>query len=501
MLRAGRLAEAIEHVADSVDYAANRYHSSEAAAFLAHLLDDLPSDAHRLRYGTLMRLASLQHLLGRPEDQRATLERATEEADAIGETGLRARIHAAIAAGACHAGNYEEAEREALRGLALADEAADAGGQARCLYTLGVVEYRRGDFEHSATHLRAALKLQRESGDRRDEAHTLLQLGAVVPEIGEGGQALELKQSALSILRELEDRRGEGAALNNLGNTYVELERIPEALVCFERSTQIARELGDLPAQASAHYNMGRVYTAEERIDDAKESLECALGIFRELGDPSGEACVLDELGSALSAFGEFREALAAAERTGENALRTRVLRHLGTVHLETGERDTAWELYESALALAHSRARSAVLSDMGRAAERDGDLERAVRLLQDSLEGHATAANRLLSLCRLARVYQAAGRSDDALATALRAEAMMQQDEGVSPTYGPEVFFSLGTVFGKRDTGRDYLSRAKNIVDARTRSIRSIVYRQHYLTTHWPNREILQEVRHLADG
>jgi len=46
---------------------------------------------------------------------------------------------------------------------------------------------------------------------------------------------------------------------------------------------------------------------------------------------------------------------------------------------------------------------------------------------------------------------------------------------------------------------GRDNLERAKELVDARTRSIRSVVYRNHYLTTHWPNREILEEARQLT--
>ncbi|MHC4955681.1 MAG: serine/threonine-protein kinase [Planctomycetota bacterium] len=504
MLRAGRLAEAGEHVVAATEHAAAHYHSSEAAAFLTRVLDALAPEVHRLRYSVLMRMAAVQHLLGRSESQRETLGRAAAEAEASEDAETRTRVLAAMATASFQAGHYDQAEDEAQRGLA--DEGGDALGKARCLHTLGVVEFRRGEFGRCVEYLRAALELQRECDDRRGEATTLLQLGAALPEIGEGGQALEMKQSALTILRELGDRRGEGAALNNLGNTYVDVERIPEALVCYERSIQIARALGDLPTQASALYNMGCVYTAEERIDDAQDVLERALDIFRELEDPSGEANVLDELGSALASFGELKEArrylkeaLAAAERTGENAVRARVLRHLGTVHVEAGERDKAWQLYESALGLARSRTRSAILSDMGRAAERDGDYDRAVQLLEESLADNAKPATRLLSLCRLARAHHAAGRVEDALASARRAEEMMQDDEGVAPTYGPEIFFSLGTVLADQESGRGYLGRAKALVDARTRSIRSIVYRQHYLTTHWPSREILEEARQFT--
>jgi tetratricopeptide (TPR) repeat protein len=506
MLLADRLEEAADRIPTAMDHAAAQYHATEATSFLERMLDALAPASHSLRYSVLMRLAALQHLLGRSDDQREMLGRALAEAEAIGEAGRSARVLAALASVAWHTGHYAQAEEEATRAIARAEEAGDPDAKARCLYTLGIVSFRRGEFERSAEHLRAALDLQRECGDRRGEAKTLLQLGAAMPEIGEGDRALETKQAALSIVRELGDRRAEGAALNNLGNTYLELERPQEALVCYERSSQIARDLGDLPAEASALYNMGRVFTSEERIDDAKDTLERALDIFRELADPNGEANVLDELGSALAAFGDLQsarrnleEARDAAERTGENALLARTLRHLGTVYFEAGDSQKAWRMYESALQLAQPRTRAGILADMGRAAERDGDYDRATELLNQSLDAGVAASNRLLSLCRLARTHHAAGRHDEAMENALRAEAMIQQDEGLAPTHRPEVFYSLGTVLANRETGHKYLERAKELVDARTRSIRSIVYRNHYLTTHWPNREILEEARNLT--
>ncbi|MHC4938906.1 MAG: serine/threonine-protein kinase [Planctomycetota bacterium] len=506
MLLAGRLEEAADRIPAAMDHAAAHYHATEATSFLERMLDALPAESRSLRYSVLMRLAALQHLLGRSEEQRETLGRALAEADAAGDAGRSARVLAALAGVAWHTGDYAQAEEEATRAIAKAEEAGDADAKARCLYTLGVVAFRRSDFEQSAEHLRTALELQRECGDRRGEAKTLLQLGAAMPEIGEGDQALDTKQEALAIVRDLGDRRAEGAALNNLGNSYMDLERLPEALVCYERSSQIARDLGDLPAQASALYNMGRVFTAEERIDDAKDALERALDIFRELADPNGEANVLDELGSALAAFGDLQsarryleEARDAAERTGESALLARALRHLGTVYFDAGDSEKAWQMYESALQIAQPRTRSGILADMGRAAERDGDYDRATELLNESLEAGAPPSSRLLSLCRLARTHHAAGRLDEAIENAKRAEAMVQQEQGLAATHVPEVYYSLGTVLADKETGHKYLERAKELVDARTRSIRSVVYRNHYLTTHWPNREILEEARNLT--
>jgi tetratricopeptide (TPR) repeat protein len=135
----------------------------------------------------------------------------------------------------------------------------------------------------------------------------------------------------------------------------------------------------------------------------------------------------------------------------------------------------------------------------MGRAAERDGDYDRAVQLLEESLDENAAPANRLLSLCRLARAHQAAGRIGAALASARSAEELVKDDQTMAPTHGPEVFYSLGTVLANQEAGRAYLERAKALVGARTRSIRSVIYRHHYLTTQWPNREILDEAQRLA--
>jgi len=508
MLLANRLAEAVERVPEAMDYAVAQYHATEAIGFLERILYALAPADHARRYAALMRIASLQHVLGHADEQRETLRRALVEAEATGEADRRARVLAALGGIAWHAGDYAQAEAQASEAIGLAEEAGDADGKARSLYTLGLVAYRRGEYEQSAAHFRNALELQRTCGDRRGEAKSLLQLGAVMPQIGEEDRALETKQAALTILRELGDRRGEGAALNNLGNTYMELERSPEALVCYERSSQIARELGDLPAEASALYNMGRVYMAEERIDDAKDSLERALDIFREIEDPSGEASALDELGSALASFGELEaarryleEARAAAERTGEHALLARILRHLGTAYFEAADSPSAWKLYEDALQLAPARERPRILADMGRAAERDGDYDRAVDLLEQSLDTVVAPSNRLLSLCRLARTHHAAGRTEQALETARRAEMMVRGEQGLTPTHTPEVYYSLGTVLGEQDTSHRYLEQAKELVAARTRSIRSVVYRNHYLTTHWPNREILEEAKNLTDG
>ncbi|MHC4848019.1 MAG: serine/threonine-protein kinase [Planctomycetota bacterium] len=508
MMRAERLSEASEQITVAIEHAATHDHGAEAVGFLEELLVALDPDDLRLRFDTSMLLAALHGPLGHLDDQRRALARAAGEAEGMSEPGPLARVQAAFAGVSVRSGNHDRAEAEAMQGLMLAGRAKDAECEAQCLHMLGVIAARRGDFARAADYLRDALGIRRAVGDRRGEASTLVRLGAIMPEIGEGDTALETKRAALEILQEIGDRRGEGATLSNVGNALVDADRIQEALVCYEQSVRIAREFGDLPSEAAALHNIARVLTIENRIDEAKETFERALDIFRQIGDPSGEAEVLDELGSAVATFGDREEAVRclesareAAVRHGEFPLLARVLRHLGTLRHEAGEREEGWQLFERALGLARHQTRSAILADMGAAAEREGDFDRAADLLQESLKGAEGRRRTILSLCRLARAHHHAGRTDEAVSCAHRAEQVIEGEHAVVPHHGPEVYYSLGTVLSDEARGAEYLRRANDLLGERTRAIRSVIYRDHYLTMRWPNREIIEETRRLVEG
>ncbi|MEM8882751.1 MAG: tetratricopeptide repeat protein [Planctomycetota bacterium] len=483
LMRAGRIDEAGDQTAVAIEHAAMHDHGSEAVAFLDEVLVALPEDAQQLRFDTSMLLAALHGSLGNLDDQRRALARAAGEAEGMGEAGPLARVQAACSASSCKVGSYDRAESEAMKGLMLAGKAKDVECEAQCLHLLGLIAARRGEFARAADYLRDALEIRRSVGDRKGEASTLVRLGAIMSEIGEADQALETKRGALDILREIGDRRGEGAALNNVGNSLVDNDRIQEALICYEQSVKIARAFGDLPAEAAALHNVARVLTIEARIEDAQTHFERALDIFREIEDASGEAEVLDELGSAIATFGDRQRAATylesareAAVRHGEFPLLARVLRHLGTLRHEAGDREVAWQHFERALGLARHKTKSAILADMGAAAEREGDYERAVDLLQQSLTGADGRRRTIISLCRLARAHHQAGHREEAIACAHRAEEVIEGEHAVVPHHGPEVYYSLGTVLAAEPRGREYLQRANDLLGERTRAIRSVI-------------------------
>jgi tetratricopeptide (TPR) repeat protein len=509
LLLAGRLAEASpELLAASFEHAAHHVHPGLAAEFLEAVVAALGGAAAAAHFDALMQLASLHEALGRRDARMAALERAGREADRLGGPGPRGRVHLGLAAAYLRAGAFERARDEAEKGLALGREAGDRALEAGCLHALGSVCHRRGDAELAAQRFDEALAVRRAAGDRRGEAQALQALGAARGELEDSAGSLPAKEEALKIFRELGDRRGESAALNNLGNSRVEAQQLEEALLCYEQAAKIAGEVGDLPGEAVALYNEGRALGALARIDEAKDCFARALDIYREIGDPIGEAEVLDDLGVAIAPYGEADEALRhleaareTAARTGQRPLHARALRHLANLLHSRGERKRAWRHYEEALALAGPRGRSLTRADMGNAALNEDDHGRAVRLLEEALADAPSGSRALLTLCRLSRAHKAAGRADEAQSCARRAEKMITELGAVPPQYGPEIYYSLGTTFEAGEGARQYLAKANELLGARSRSIRSMVRRHHYLTMTWPNREILEEARRLFES
>ncbi len=105
-----------------------------------------------------------------------------------------------------------------------------------------------------------------------------------------------------------------------------------------------------------------------------------------------------------------------------------------------------------------------------------------------------------LLLYCRLARAHHLAGRPEQAAEWAARAEEALKDHSELSPDEGPEIYFTLKTVYEKDDRGLRYLDLARNLVATRTQTIRDPAFKEHYLTRVWPTREIVEEAKRLLD-
>ena len=412
-------------------------------------------------------------------------------------------------------GDYEAAVAEQELALTLAREANDRKWEANALHALGSIAQFQGDFPKSAGYHRQALEIRREIGDRHGEARSLQSLGAIIPELGEGWEeVLQVQQEALEIFREVGDRRFECSMLGNVGCTFSEVNRFSEAIDYLEQAAEIGRELGDLVAEAYPLMNLGNTYAIVGRVRQAKTSFARALASFAEAGIRSGELATNEHLGRVLLTFGDYDAArrhldaaLTLAVETQAQAKEHRIEILLAKLLRRTNKRREAWERLDRALGLAErmdsARGRSVTLQAMGTAALEEEDYDRAADLLQKAVEAQNLEqpdARSLLLFCRLARAHTCAGRTDEAEQWAQKAEAFLDKQPDVSPEDGPEIFFTLKTVYDKDDRGLRYLDAARNLVATRTQTIRDPAFKEHYLTRVWPTREIVEEAKRLLD-
>ncbi len=514
LLRAGRPAEAAAHAEAALRHVTSSHHPDDARPFLDALQCALEGGSANLRFRIALARWSVHEMAGLTAAQLADLEEAGAIAEAEGSASLKAQHRRRLAATLWRSGEYARASEEADAAIALAQEAGDREEEASAVEILGAVSQRRGLFARAASATRKALEIRKECGDRRGEARCLIALAAALPEIGKGKGAPQAREDALALFRELGDRRGESRTLDGLGNTLLEMNHLDEAIARYDEAIAISREIGDLPGEAAPLHHRGRALAVLGRIEEAKISLQRAIDIYAEIGDPGAQASALTDLGAAVCVFEVpekaracYEAAIEAGERTGDEATLARAHRLLGRLLHGNGERESAWRhlqrAYDLAANLGALRSRAGALIAMGGAALEEGEFDRAAQLLEDALRDERAVqddgSRPILTLCRLARAHKGAGREEKAREAAAGAEKLLESNAGVPLDDGPEIYYSLGQVIPEEDRGRRYFTLAHQLVAARTRAIRSVIHREHFLTRTYPNAEILEAARRIT--
>ena len=235
-------------------------------------------------------------------------------------------------------------------------------------------------------------------------------------------------------------------AQNNLGAALASLGRGPEAMEHYEQALQID------PENAEAHYNLGRVFFQEGKLSEAIEHNERALRIRPDYAEAH------NNLGAALVRQGRLPEAIGHYEQALRlNPDYAEAHYNLAAALMGQGRLPEAIGHYEQALRLqpdfpeAHNNLGNALLR-LGKVPEAIGHYEQALRLKPDFADaynnlawllathepakggdavravGLAQRACELTSnrqagyLDTLAAAYAAAGRFNEAIATAQKA-------------------------------------------------------------------------------
>jgi eukaryotic-like serine/threonine-protein kinase len=296
---------------------------------------------------------------GRTRDALDELQRALEEARAIGDRKGESRSLRAL--GAIHGALGHPDRHEELIGMALAvDRAAgDRHSEGISLSALATNHLGQDRLDESIAVCGQALELNRELGNREAEASCLNLLGNCRGRQGRPAESLELYGRALQLHRETGNRTSEGVALANMAIRYHELGRVEESHATYEAALAMFREVGHRRFEGHALAMTGQHRHAEGRLEEARTRLRQALKILREVGDRNWQAQVLCGLGMLEAGAGRFAEArelfedaLGLSRQVKDRRLEACALGHVAEIELAEGRPGQGRRLFRQAFRL-----------------------------------------------------------------------------------------------------------------------------------------------------
>jgi ATP/maltotriose-dependent transcriptional regulator MalT len=230
-----------------------------------------------------------------------------EKADAI-SSGAKASVGAAILA--YRLGEYDQATRDAERGLRVGLEHDDQPAIALAYNTLGGVAYDKGEYDRATELFSRALAIRRELGEGATLADSLNNVGVAAREKEDYETAAAAYQEALQIARELGEPTAIAFALNGLG-VVAQRQGNLEGAVALHEETLALRRTSDHRAVPISLSNLGAAVFL-------KHGFERYAALYRESLELRWERG--EQFGIAESIAGLLR--IAAAQERYELAVR-----------------------------------------------------------------------------------------------------------------------------------------------------------------------------------
>ena len=196
------------------------------------------------------------------------------------------------------------------------DQAAPArAGQARGIMDQGGDSFRRGAFGDAIASYEAALRLYEDQSDRGGKCDALVMIARTSYFTGQYRKALQGLEAALVLAKELHDGRRTATVLDALGNIQIGMGDGGAALAYLNQATAMAKEAGYGDLLASAKNNLGNLYVAQDRYEEALAAHREASLLAEKNGDPVLAGLAAINAASAALQGGKHGEARQEADR------------------------------------------------------------------------------------------------------------------------------------------------------------------------------------------
>jgi tetratricopeptide (TPR) repeat protein len=267
-------------------------------------------------------------------------------------------------------------ERALRIGLKVAPGSDRDGAALKLEHNLAVVLGKLGQGRESQQLLERVRDKARAAGDVRIEAQALAQLGQIAKQDGRPDDAVELLETSSVAYRRANEWHGEAQVLGDLANALDDLGHHEKALELHRDVARRFRELGDRYSEGLELGNAGIALQRLDRLTEAQDAHRVSLAAFESVGAEIPGAVATRRLAEILWHLSDH----AAAEQLFADAIET----------LDTAETQTAHELAESLAA------RESCFALAGRLDEALVDALRAEQLYAASGDHRAEAFERV---------------------------------------------------------------------------------------------------------
>ncbi len=290
--------------------------------------------------------------------------------------------------------------------VALGDKRLQASTETYMGGTLEIL----GDVATALEHQQQALKLAREIGARISEANALSNIGKIYNDLADWQKALENYQQALPIFKSLNLAQNQAITLNNIGIAYSQSGEQQRALDYLQQSLPLLREVKNRNSEAYTLLNIGRIYRRLGQYEKALDYYRQAQAIQKETQNRAQAGETLDEIGVTYSAEGQYetaldyhRQSLEIQRATGNVRREALALTNLGESYNALKQSDKAIENFNSALSIFRNigdlASAAMALEGVARAEQKRGNLEDALKYIEESLALRETVRSRSGSL------------------------------------------------------------------------------------------------------
>lgn len=319
---------------------------------LWQLLENFESSKPRYRPSVMLTRARLAGLMGYYDDAWRILEEVSRDKG----NGLGAEALIEMGLIMSERGELEEASKLLTDALSQAEDAPQL--RAKALRGLGVVEFKMGDHAKAEALLGRSAQDSLSVMDQKGLLKAHLELGNVLIEQGEYEKAIEHYSKCAA-----------GIGPVDLSNSYVKmgvacahLDRLAEARSHLENAVRLAMDTGQPRTRAQALASLAEVLIRSGDASAARERCFEALEVCSELDDRLGVSAAYSNLGriemlSGNSSASEecYVESMKALEGAGADRDLAEKKAELGKLLAGQGEMERAVALLEESIEISKS--------------------------------------------------------------------------------------------------------------------------------------------------